>query len=421
MRRLLEGRGALALIAAAAAVPRLAALAFERGDILAEYVEKSDSFALSFVETGTFGLVPGEPSAYTQPLYGFFLVPLYWLFGHSWLAVGLAQIALAVATALLVYAIGLRVVSRPAAAVAALLATLHPYLVWHDVHVNREIVDQLVAATLALGYLLLARRPTAQAALLAGTAGGLAVLGNARLAGLPLVLALVAVWERGWSRRALATAAASFAVAAVVVSPWVVRNQVQLGCFAITTDARALWKANNPLTYDILASGRWIDDVPDLPGAPPTPADAEARYERTGDVLQIDECALMSFYRERVFDFWREQPGEKARLSAQAVGMLWNPLTTETAGRPGEGTWLDFARRWPEALWALAVFAAALLGLRTVDPAFRRLALAIVAYVTLTAVVFVGATRYRVPFDFVFCILAASTLDWLHERRRRPA
>ena len=31
----------------------------------------------------------------------------------------------------------------------------------------------------------------------------------------------------------------------VVVAPWVVRNRVQVGCFAITTDARALWKANN--------------------------------------------------------------------------------------------------------------------------------------------------------------------------------
>ena len=45
-----------------------------------------------------------------------------------------------------------------------------------------------------------------------------------------------------------------------------VRNKVQVGCFAITTDARALWKANNENTYDVLARGGWIDDVPELPG-----------------------------------------------------------------------------------------------------------------------------------------------------------
>ena len=38
--------------------------------------------------------------------------------------------------------------------------------------------------------------------------------------------------------------------------PWVVRNRVQVGCFAITTDAHALWKANNINTYKTLADGQ---------------------------------------------------------------------------------------------------------------------------------------------------------------------
>ena len=42
------------------------------------------------------------------------------------------------------------------------------------------------------------------------------------------------------------------------------RNAVSVGCVAITTDTRALWKANNAATYDVLARGQWIDDVPEL-------------------------------------------------------------------------------------------------------------------------------------------------------------
>ena len=53
--------------------------------------------------------------------------------------------------------------------------------------------------------------------------------------------------------------------AAAVTAPWVIRNRVVIGCATITTDTRALWKANNPATYDVLARGGWIDDVPDLP------------------------------------------------------------------------------------------------------------------------------------------------------------
>ena len=59
--------------------------------------------------------------------------------------------------------------------------------------------------------------------------------------------------------------------AAVVVAPWMVRNDVQVGCFAITTDGRALWKANNVNTYTTLAAGKWIDDVPQPASFPPTP------------------------------------------------------------------------------------------------------------------------------------------------------
>jgi 4-amino-4-deoxy-L-arabinose transferase-like glycosyltransferase len=129
--------GRLWLITAAAVLPRLAVLLYERERILTKFTEKSDDFAQTFVHHGTFGFLPGEPSAYTQPLYGFFLVPLYWLFGRHWIVVGLAQTALALATALLVYAIGARVVSRRVGVVAALISTLNPYLVWHDVHVNR--------------------------------------------------------------------------------------------------------------------------------------------------------------------------------------------------------------------------------------------------------------------------------------------
>src|SRR6266511_6271933 len=68
-----------ALLAAVVAVPRLVALGVERGDILTAFTDKSDDFARTFLASGTYGFVAGHPSAYTQPLYGFFLVPIYWV------------------------------------------------------------------------------------------------------------------------------------------------------------------------------------------------------------------------------------------------------------------------------------------------------------------------------------------------------
>ena len=99
-------RGAALLVVAAAALPRLLALAIEREQIVEAYVEKSDVFARTLVASGTFGFLPGVPSAYTQPLYAWFLAGLYWPLDRSWAVVGLAQVLVAVATALLVLAIG---------------------------------------------------------------------------------------------------------------------------------------------------------------------------------------------------------------------------------------------------------------------------------------------------------------------------
>ena len=47
--------------------------------------------------------------------------------------------------------------------------------------------------------------------------------------------------------------------------------------------------------------------------------------------------------------------------------------------------------------------------------------LALLAYETLAAMVFVGATRYRVAWDFLIAISAAAAIDWLWEKRQRRA
>ena len=77
-------RTAYAIVAAAAILPRLVVLLSERGTILAELVEKSDRFAQTLVASGTFGFLPDRPSAYTQPLYAWFLAGLYWVFERNW-------------------------------------------------------------------------------------------------------------------------------------------------------------------------------------------------------------------------------------------------------------------------------------------------------------------------------------------------
>ena len=405
----------------AAALPRLLALAIERDGILEAYVEKSDTFAQTLVSSGTFGFLPGVPSAYTQPLYAWFLASLYWPLERSWAVVGIAQVVVAVATALLVLLIGRRLGSVSTGVVAALVTTLHPYLVWHDVHVNREILDGLLAAAIVLLALVAFERRSLVYALATGAVAGLAILANARLLLLPLALAPYVAWHVRPGRRALVAALLVVVGAAAVTAPWVLRNRVVIGCATITTDTRALWKANNPATYDVLARGGWIDDVPDLPGVPPWPEKAAGISVEAAKA--VDECAQASFYRDEVLDFWRDEPGEKARLAVQAVGMLWSPFLSVAADDPGQQGVSDLAQRTVEPAFVVLLYAFALWGAFLAPRRFVALAALLLGFNTLAAMVFAGTVRYRAPWDFVLALLAAFALEraWELVRRRSPA
>ena len=410
------------LVAVAAALPRLAVLAVERERILEEFVEKSDRFARTLVESGTFGFLPDVPSAYTQPGYAEDRAPLAWPVARSWLADGLAQALVAVATALVVFELGRYLRSTGVGVAAALVATLHPYVVWHDMHVNREILDGLLVVAVALVALLAHDRRSPWLAAAAGALCGLAILGNSRLVALPLVLAPFVAWRIRPGARAVATGLVLVLAAGLVVSPWAIRNRVQVGCFAITTDARALWKANNPSTYDVLASGQWIDDVPNLRGAPPWPERA-ADLTLAGTPTTVDECEQVALYRDEVLSFWREQPGEKARLAGQAVLMLWSPTFTVEADDPARSDAIELAKRTVEPAYAIALFALALWGLALAPRRYAALVLLLVGTNTVMAMVFAGTVRYRAPFDALLAVLAALALDraWTLFRGRRYA
>ena len=403
-------------------LPRLAVLVYERGTITSANVDKSAIFARTFVASGTYGFIPGVPSAYTQPLYGFFLVPVYWIFGRGWAAVGIAQIVVCAATTLVVFAVASRFVSRRAALLAAAASTLQPYLIWHDVHMNREVLDQLLAALAILVALVAAETRQVEAYWLLGAICGLVILGNVRLAALPLIL-LAWLLLRG-RRLAVGSAAALVAATALVLAPWVIRTKHSVGCWTVTTDSRALWKANNPSTYRLLSHGRWIDNVPDIPGSDPSPQDAGRLYQYTGFYQPTNECAQMRFYRHLATTWFEHHPAEKAKLAVLGASWLWQPSVTKTEDRPGSGGWLDRARTWVEPLWVVPMYLLAAIGLFLVPRAFAGLVVWILAYNTVLAALFAGETRYRVPWDFLLVVLAARAATELVARAgalRSPA
>ena len=416
---------AYAVIAIATVVPRLVALLHERGAMLPDFTlgEKSDDIARTFVDSGTFGFIPGLPTAYTQPLYSWFLIPLYETLGRSWPVVGGAQIMVATATACIVFEIGRRWLSAWAGLIAAILTALHPYSIWHDVHVNREILDAFLASLIFLVALALAARRSLLLAVTLGVVLGIAILGNVRLAALPLVLGvfLLWIWRPSWP--SIGALSVTFAVCVLVLIPWVARNKIEVGCATLTTDSRGLWEANNERTLDVLRSGLWIDNVPLPPSFPPSAQDAGREYRRHGRIVPVRECRQATFYRNEVLTFWREHPAEKVRLAGQATLMLWSPQVSPSDTGEAATSNLNRVRASIEPLYSTPLFLLALLGLAFVPRRFAVLAVTLLGYQWAVAAIFVGATRYRVPWDFIPALLATAALVEIARRlqRRRNA
>jgi hypothetical protein len=202
--------------------------------------------------------------------------------------------------------------------------------------------------------------------------------------------------------------------------PWVVRNEVSVGCWAVTTDARALWKANNVQTYVTLKQGGWIDHVPQPKSFPPTPQDVFERWQKTGVVTPYDECAQMTMFQRKVISFWIHHPGDKAKLAPLGAQWLWQPTVVETRGRPGAGTSLDTLRRYALPTFMIPLYLLGLLALFYVPRWFAALAVLLLGYQTLVAMLFVGETRYRVPWDFLIALFAGAALLQLQLRRPAP-
>jgi hypothetical protein len=67
-------------------------------------------------------------------------------------------------------------------------------------------------------------------------------------------------------------------------------------------------------------------------------------------------------------------------------------------------------------LFVVPLYCLALAGLFLVPRAFAVLVVLLLAYQTAVAMIFVGVTRYRVPWDFLLCVLAGAALVALARR-----
>ncbi len=315
------------------------------------------ALAQNLVERGIFGY--GEtPTAYRPPLYPLILTPLVALGDGSTAAIGILHVVLGVATVGLAYRLANLWGLERLSVVAAGLVAVDPLLLMQSTIVMTETLAVFLAVLALIGLTLAAKQPTTARTALAGFAVALASLCRPTFLPWMALGALVLPWYGLTRTDRLRTFAVYCLAAAVVLAPWVVRNQVRFGrpIAGTTHGGYTLLLANNRLYYDHLRREPWRSVWP---------ADAlnEWWLTRASRATPADELGADQLAYDEAIDTIRREPEMFLYSSLLRVAWLWSPLPHQTD--PQEGTPERFAR-WAVGAWYVAELLLAALGMAAV-------------------------------------------------------
>lgn len=410
----------LLLALAVGAVLRSAWLDYARPTPVSDFKHYLDA-ALALLDTGVFGV--GDPSAWRLPAYPAVLAVAA-LARRDVLFLSGVTAAISVLQVGLTYGLALRIFRRRwAASVSGLTAAVAPaFVTFAPVLASEHLLAVCVLA--ALGVALEVRRRGWVRPLLAGALLGAGVLTRGEaLAYLPAVVVVVAAGRWRARRRvphALGAALLTVAGLALVVGPWIVRNERVVGAGAglSTTGGFNFYLAHSPGPYG------WRTPLP-----APLQITDEVRRNRAGW-----EHGLR-YVREHPADWWptaRRGTAEllgPSRYAARYATVTVDPVARNLVARDDlalRADAVDLAAR--SSHWLLWAGAAGF----ALVPVWRLRAwfavAGIVAANWLTyAVIFWAQARYRFVVDALACVAVgavpaavAAVASWIRQRRRGP-
>jgi hypothetical protein len=345
------------------------------------------------------------PTAFRPPLYPFFLSQIAKALGGSRTTYQLAGCVIGTATVGLVGQLGKRVGGAAVGLTAAALAAVSPALLGIDASVMAETAYVPLVALTLLALYRAVERPTARRWVLAGALGGAATLARGDGALIVVFVVLPVAYLRSGRRaraRRLAVGAGLLG-ALIVVTPWIVRNQVEMGRPTLATldVGSALAGANCHNSYYGSRLGSWDDAC-----ARVARQDAMSELEAT-DVLQHRGLYYATIHAERL-------PLVVAARVARQWG-VWNPAI-EARIDAAESR----SSRWQLITWA---FDTLLLGLALYEIVIRRRRadllplVLLVAAVTVDAVLVYGKQRFQTAAHPAVLVIAALAIVALARRR----
>lgn len=335
----------------------------------------------------------GEPTAFLPPGYSMLLAGPYRLFGATPEVAAYGNIGLALVAVVAVYFLALRLYGPIVASAAALVIAAMPALVLYTNAVHADHLVLALAAVLAWLAVVPRGELTLRRAALCGLVVGLAVL--TKPATLLLLPALAVSWRFSVPMKQSLRLTAVAAIAAfLVVSPWVIRNMVQLGTPAIATNGGVnLWIGHNPDAY-----GSWMGWRDEEWLYPINEVEKDAQYRndaiRYAAMNPLDTVGRALWKLDHTFyqGFAYVEHFSLADIEDPIIGKLD----------------INAARAWNEWLFRFLVVGALLSLPEIIRSRDRSIALLpLLVALLLPVVLFFGMDRFHVPLLPLLAVLSA--------------
>jgi 4-amino-4-deoxy-L-arabinose transferase-like glycosyltransferase len=351
---------------------------------------------------------PGHPAADHPPITALVLTPGSWFPGTGLPYHRLTMVLVGTLVVVAVGLLGRRVGGDRTGLMAAGIAAIYPNLWMNDALAMSETPATLLAVVIVLLVYRFIDDPSPAAAAWVGAACGVGILARAELAFfLPVVMAPVALWARTLPVAArVGRLAVAGAIALAVLAPWTLFNAVRFDepVLLSTNDGLTLLGANCTQVYSTTAVGLWSLQCADQIPNDGDQSEVSARYRDAGvdfikahrgripTVVLVRVARTWSFYAPDQMAWYNQGEGRPRWASFTGLGFYYVLLV----GAVG-GTVVLRRRRVP--VWPLAGTA---------------------VVVTLTAALFYGLVRFRIPAEPALVVLSAVAID-AALRGRSPA
>jgi 4-amino-4-deoxy-L-arabinose transferase-like glycosyltransferase len=409
-----------------------------------------DDYAQNLRATGVYGRHPGVPDAAIPPLYSYALAAVYAIFGRGYLQVGLFHILLDLASIVMLYHIGRRLLPQGewVGALAGLFYACYPYLVFQ----NLTLIDTPFFMTLLHAFVLLMvllrqrerlDRGTWLLAIIGGLILGLSVMARPITPPLALLVALWFLFRLSFKQAVLRLLPVAI-MSALVLAPWIARNDAIFDTFVpmTTTSGGNFWQGNNELTVRYFRAGydvQWLGpevmaDDPDSPAADRERFALAARFlrENPDKIPELLWVKFLVYWSIDIAPRLNPVAGQLPRLNYEGDVM---PEESEDGELelgglpPGDPVdaystpLFDQIGRWLHRLYWGPLLLLGLLGIVVSARHWREVSLLWFVQISMTFVylVFHPSTRYRVPTDPLLFLFSAYALVWLYQwwRARR--